>query len=355
MVEEQSLYFRTDKKTLPKRTYKPDTLLDNLVKRRKLELEVGHPSFAKNQHVETSAQACQKQVDANVTKALPKMEERTIKSSGITFSVSRAVAGFINLNSRDAALIRDKDILNTTSEKDEKPRIVEETLYEDDSYGSFNFSAPRQNVSKNSSQGCFILSSTAYKQRQLIRQIRERLPRARLIERDFNSSLAISRQHNKKTNSNFASEADVLISPRTGLVLTTLQRLKQRALPGQRITVSPVKERLKALSGKYEQLILLIGKTGISDAEVDNFSQLDESDCKALANMQGFGMQLECELIINFALGGKAELIEWTIAVMHKYSVSNNISNNLLEDESPVSVHSIPMLRMQHDFADFEI
>ena len=99
------------------------------------------------------------------------------------------------------------------------------------------------------------------------------------------------------------------------------------------------------LSEKFEELILLLGKRDISDVDNESPWLLDESDSEALADLQGFGAQLQCHMKISCVLGGKAQLVKWIIAIMRRYSVENENSRNLLEDESLVIFHIVTALK----------
>ena len=345
MIEEQSSYFHAKKKISLKRAYKPDLLVEDLVKRRKSEMEDDQCAAMENQHRENLGRAYCNEVDAIACNVLSRREERTVKNNNASFSISRALAGFISLNCKRANLNKCKDASRETVEKDQKPSSIEQTKYEDMSYDSYHISIPCPDIPASSSLECFILSSTIFEQRRLVRHIREYLPHAQLIERVFNFGLDSSKEQDKKKRSNIAGEADILISPTTGLILTTLQRIKQRALPGQTRT-SPMKERLKVLAEKYEEIILLVSKTDISDVDVENLCLLDGSDCEALADIQGFAAQLKCNLKVNYVLCEREELINWTIAIMRKYSVENEISKNVLEDESLVIFHAVLIYRI---------
>ncbi|KAJ6191864.1 hypothetical protein J3E72DRAFT_413390 [Bipolaris maydis] len=80
-----------------------------------------------------------------------------------------------------------------------------------------------------------------------LRRIEQMFPNAEMVYRDY------TLPHSP------AKDADMILSPSTGLILTSLQQIKQRALPGQ-IERSLIKECLATLQSRYERLVVLISE-----------------------------------------------------------------------------------------------
>jgi hypothetical protein len=169
----------------------------------------------------------------------------------------------------------------------------------------------------------FILSSTLLQsQRPLVRSIRRLYPMANCIERDF----AILPK---------ASEADILLSPATGLILTSLQKIKQKALPGQKMQLTGVRERLANLSMRYERLIVLVGE-GATEGSAERV--MDERDCEALSEFGGFAAGFDADVLVLFVPGGEEELVKWVVGCMVRYCQASVRGEGavLLQDETLV-------------------
>lgn len=341
MIDEKSSYFCVEEKTSRKRHYEPSNLLNDLVKRRKLELDNNEqPTPMENPQSDRLTEACEKNDDAIKKKASLKAEQRTVKLNGKGFSITGAVSDLIDLNSGTANVKIERDLdFQRLKEKEISICNKDEMKCEQKPWHAslISLAMPSPDIPLASNRQSFILSLSVFKQRQLIRHIREHLPQARLVERAFNSDTALSKEQKAMTQDDNTNEANILISSNTGLIWTTLQKIKQRSLPGQKAQ-SPTKEKLKMLSAKYENLIILISKNNISNKESESHCVLDESDCEAMADIHGFGAQLDCHLTVYFVPGEGTDLFKWITAVMGKYGIFNEGSVNLLEDESMVNL-----------------
>jgi hypothetical protein len=175
----------------------------------------------------------------------------------------------------------------------------------------------------------FIISSTLLRQRSLTKEVENIYPNAVFVERDFDLS------HSP------ADEADLLLSPSTGLIFTTLQQIKQRALPGLP-DKSPIKDRIIALQARYERLIVLISEGLGRKAEESGSSRpVDSRDQEALTEFDGFTSNLEAEIINTYVPGGEMALSRTIVGKMAEYGLphgSRDIGDlKLLQDETTVS------------------
>jgi hypothetical protein len=169
----------------------------------------------------------------------------------------------------------------------------------------------------------FIFSSTLLQsQRSLIRLIGRSYSAANYIERDFSSTPT-------------APEADILLCASTGLVLTTLQKIKQRALPGQGTKISGLFERLASLSVRYERIVLLVSE---GSAASDVTRVLDYRDCEALAEFMGYASSLKVDVQVTFVPSGEEELAKWVVGYMLQYGMQDAQGEgvHLLQDETMV-------------------
>jgi hypothetical protein len=155
----------------------------------------------------------------------------------------------------------------------------------------------------------FIISSTFLQQRALLKQVEKLYEHAEFIYRDYD------RPHSP------CKEADIVLSPSTGLVLTTLQQLKQRPLPGQPDR-SRVEEHVSMLQLRYERLIVIISEGLTHDMESQGSSRPDDArDKEALARFQKFSGQLEGEAINKYVPGGNRALAHSIVMEMSNYGL----------------------------------
>jgi hypothetical protein len=177
-----------------------------------------------------------------------------------------------------------------------------------------------------------IVSTTLLKHRALIKYLEKLLPSIKLVERDFqahNKSIwllgSVSRS---PITSPLDSEADIIVSPKTGIILTTLQKVKQQVLPGTK-GKTPIQERLSRASPRYDKLVVLVTE-GRQD-EVTNC--IDENDCNALSGIMGFVSGLPSSFVIQFVAGGEETLSRWIASTIVTYR-PNEANGVLLEDET---------------------
>ena len=203
---------------------------------------------------------------------------------------------------------------------------------------------PSPGLSTPSSSRWFIISASFLSNRRLARQVQRLYPSADFIERDFTLH-----QHNHQQRPQFrsnsidtklgtmADEADMLLSPGTGLIWTSLQKIKQRSLPGQ-VSRSAVRERISRTSPRYERLLVLVSQDRNTDCSSDPIStyvqSLDNDDCMAFAEFTAFCSALPDEVQTFFVAGGEDDLAKWIVAVMVKHGMDTDQEIKLLQDET---------------------
>lgn len=211
-----------------------------------------------------------------------------------------------------------------------------------------------------SNPGFFVVSMIFLQSRKLARRVQRLYPRAILIERDFSlhsaepenftispgSLIKQGSQPQKRMElemqpvnleSTMADEADVILSPGTGLLWTSLQKIKQRSLPGQ-ISRSSIRDRIIRAAKRYERLVILIGEGNDSTIDLNgddviqtSLNPITEGDCAALAEFMAFCSTLQEDVQALFVPGGDEQLAQWIVATMAKYG-SDNMS--LVQDET---------------------
>ena len=205
-----------------------------------------------------------------------------------------------------------------------------------------------------SNPGFFVVSTIFINNRKLARCVQRLYPRAIIIERDFTlhsvttpgslikqgpqpQKIPESEMQPNNLESTMADEADMILSPGTGLLCTNIQEIKQRCLPGQ-ISQSTIRDRISRAAQRYERLIILIsgGDDKIVDPSGDDSIQttlgpIIDSDIAALAEFMAFCSTLQEDAQALFVPGGDEQLAQWVVATMARYC-SNNIS--LIQDET---------------------
>lgn len=192
----------------------------------------------------------------------------------------------------------------------------------------------------------FMVSTAFLANWKLWRRIRALYPSAEFIERDFSFGIFLPRARPHQLAQRdipsvyVDSEADIILSPNTGLVVTTLQKIMQRALPGQTAR-SPVQERLHRLAIRYERLIVLVHReddisSGTLDGVAVGSGDLDLSDCEAFASFNSFlgGLSYDIEAQSLFVDSKGSDLAEWIVSLMLKYGISSESPVKLLQEET---------------------
>lgn len=195
---------------------------------------------------------------------------------------------------------------------------------------------PMPRLGAPSSPQQFIISSTLLTQRSFLREIERLHPAAELIERDFSVRPAIPASVNANTHPEKLEEADVLLSPGSGLLLTTLQKIKQKPLPGQPVTTG-IRHRLQRLAPRYEHLVVLVSEGSLGNATLnpENSTRrpLDERDCEAIVSLISFCATLTADVQITYVPGGEAMLAAWTVSCMMRYGLDDP-SIKLIQEET---------------------
>jgi hypothetical protein len=193
--------------------------------------------------------------------------------------------------------------------------------------------------------------------RPLIQALRALYPSLTLLERDFSTITPTPAYLRAPSSSASAAdeallaEADILLSPTTGLVLTTLQRIAQLPLPGRQQQAAakgeaqplpPFHARLRTLAARYPRLIVLVsqgtasapgilsapsrraagdagaasGTEGHGDGEEEGEEEdtpVPSSATRALARLVRAAARCapRCLVAVQFAPGGDAALARW--------------------------------------------
>ncbi|KAI0417469.1 hypothetical protein F5X98DRAFT_387160 [Xylaria grammica] len=150
--------------------------------------------------------------------------------------------------------------------------------------------------------------------RRLFSILEKLYPAAEVIERDFDrwNTVAWSPYSVLRSPvvSPLAAEADVIISPVTGIIVTTLLKAIQEPLPshgGQ----SSIRERIACVALRYERLIVLVSEGNAEDEIVRDFTP---SEVTAYAKFVIFVAGLNCNTEVLYVGGGETTLAKWLVS-----------------------------------------
>ncbi|KAI0147935.1 hypothetical protein F4776DRAFT_289477 [Hypoxylon sp. NC0597] len=164
----------------------------------------------------------------------------------------------------------------------------------------------------------------------------ERLcPNVEIIERDFDrwNTLAWTRNSVSRSPvvSPLAAEADVIVSPVTGIVVTTLLKAMQRAPPGHK-GLPAARERIRSVALRYERLVVLVSEGNRVDETV---RELTTSECAAYADFAGFVAGLGTNAQIYYVGGGDETLAKWLVSFLIRYAPeADEVRDILIQEET---------------------
>lgn len=170
--------------------------------------------------------------------------------------------------------------------------------------------------------------------RRMIRSLEGLLPDLTLLERDYDShNTFVWKQSSIRRTEvipSLAEDADITVSPSTGIILTSMIRIRQRPRAGTNKGV--VQIRVEKASLRYERLIVLVGGDGDKDEIVESMSS---SDSTALLDLSGFASGLESNVQVHYVGGGNKTLTHWAATFICRYGLADRkILSGLLESET---------------------
>ena len=170
----------------------------------------------------------------------------------------------------------------------------------------------------------FIISTSFLKDRKLAREIERLYPTAELIERDLSLHVTSIQQQAKGSNMDpvdtMGVEADMILSPSTGLLLTTFQKIKQRALPGQK-TDSFLRQRIARAAPRYEMLLILVTHDRLSEVNdsAKTAARLGWGDCEVLTDFMAFCAGVQAGTQVHLVGSDTQHLAKWVVSFMVRY------------------------------------
>ncbi|KAK3324006.1 hypothetical protein B0T19DRAFT_427473 [Cercophora scortea] len=162
-------------------------------------------------------------------------------------------------------------------------------------------------------------------------ELEDLLPDIELIMRDYDKH----RQPGLVTSpdSPNADEADIALSPATGILMTTMVRLRQRAIPGK-VTGQPgFMNVVENVAARHERLVIFISE---GNKHSETMGPLSESDEKALEGFQDFAASLASNIQVKYVGGGVETLAKWVAATIcdHAAAESPPVQDFVLAEET---------------------
>ncbi|KAI1645500.1 uncharacterized protein F4817DRAFT_366648 [Daldinia loculata] len=160
-------------------------------------------------------------------------------------------------------------------------------------------------------------------------------PNIEIIERDFErwNSSAWNRNSVSRSpiTSPLAAEADVIVSPATGIVMITLLRAIQKPPPGQK-GLSKVRERIRNVALRYERLIILVSEGNRVDETARN---LTPAECAGYADFVGFATGLDTNVQVYYVGGGDDTLVKWLVFFLVRHAPDvEALKDIIIQEES---------------------
>jgi hypothetical protein len=182
---------------------------------------------------------------------------------------------------------------------------------------------------KIASPGRFIISLDLG--RSLVRRIEAHYPGVELLDRDY-------KKHDKllwspgsvlsrSALSPLSFEADICVSPATGMIVTTLAKCRQKPLPDCSVSL---RERIARVSKLYERLIVVVSE---ATSTGDFCQKMCVDDTRAYTDFVAFATALEPTIRVVFVGGGLDTLARWLVALMCKHNHETENSRHAIVAE----------------------
>ncbi|KAK4085199.1 uncharacterized protein Triagg1_189 [Trichoderma aggressivum f. europaeum] len=172
--------------------------------------------------------------------------------------------------------------------------------------------------------------------RPILRKLENMWAPEKLIDVDFSrhntTVLLPGVTQSKEVVSPLSFEADISLSPSTGIIITNILKVKQRSLPGSQ-SQTPLRERVQKVSQRYETLIVLVSE---SQPKGEYMGTMAPSDTAAYAEFSSFAVALDGDVDVHFIPGATETMASWVLAFMCRYSPrSAALSRFLSSEETP--------------------
>lgn len=182
--------------------------------------------------------------------------------------------------------------------------------------GSAKLSHPEV-PSRLTEQHFIVCANTLNTNKALFRVIERLWPLATFIEREW------VRPGNQKMSQPGVQdpapdEGDIIASPSTAIILTTLARARQKPLPGQESSFCGVKDRIAVVASRFERIVVLVHEASTASGDMHHI--LDERDSVTMAELNAYTTNVNAEVQILYVPGNETALGKWTVAILNRYA-----------------------------------
>ena len=172
--------------------------------------------------------------------------------------------------------------------------------------------------------------------RRMTEHLERLLRELQIVNRDYsahNSSVWIPGSVSRtEVASTLADEADIVPSPSTGIILTTLIKLRQKQLPGAERKRAHLTSRVERTAARYERLVILVSEGNKLD---ESMAAMSASDAAAFVRFQAFAATLPAETTVFYVGGGVETLAKWAAAIAARHAAgSHQLQAYLREEET---------------------
>ncbi|KAL7946133.1 hypothetical protein V8C42DRAFT_322573 [Trichoderma barbatum] len=172
--------------------------------------------------------------------------------------------------------------------------------------------------------------------RPILRRLENTWTPEKLIDMDYSCHNTMAwlpgTAQSKETVSPLSFEADISLSPSTGIIITNILKVRQRPLPGSQ-SQAPLRERVQKVSQKYETLIVLVSE---SQSRGEVMGALASSDTAGYADFISFATALDGNIEVHFIPGATETMTSWVLSFMCQHSSrSEALSRFLSSEETP--------------------
>jgi hypothetical protein len=148
------------------------------------------------------------------------------------------------------------------------------------------------------------------------------LPGVVLIDRDLSSEGPQSQ----------STDADIIPSPTTGIILTTMLRVRQAPIPGSK-GLSQLRERIMRVALMYERLVVLVSENNPTSEAANVMS---DSDASAYRDFACFAQAVRGARVVPMQVGGGPKThASWAASTICQFAAETEVQQWLHLDEKP--------------------
>ncbi|KAK1621961.1 hypothetical protein BDP81DRAFT_400741 [Colletotrichum phormii] len=199
--------------------------------------------------------------------------------------------------------------------------------------------APIPAIGHTNGPSRIIISTTL--PREIISALQAKLPDIDLVDRDFSRhNTRVWSPGSVKTvekPSTLSYEADIIPSPTTGIIITSILKVRQRPLPGSKTQFSQLRDRVARVAPLYEQLLILVSE---GNPTAEHIGPLNAADAAVYTSFVAFACSVSnssgCTIDVVYVAGGQKTLAHWTCALVstHLKEASHQVQQVIMSEET---------------------